>query len=250
MSFSPRISVILTAWNRPQYLDEQVQAILGQTVAPHEIVLWYNKPSKRLGLFSRKLSFKFAGADRVKKIVCDFNFGIFPRFCMVPCLEGEYVCVFDDDTIPGKRWFENCLHYVDADKCVLGTIGLRYLAFDKGRVETEKPRMGWEACNKSLEFVDIVGHAWLFRKAWIKHFWEEPPLLLTFGEDIHLCSMFARHGIRAACPPHPVDDKSLWGSTAPERGLDKVAISSKDRSKDYLSVVQYEIQMGYRPILL
>jgi len=60
-----------------------------------------------------------------------------------------------------------------------------------------------------------------------------------------------RHGIRAACPPHPLDNKSLWGSVRPELGIDKVAISiNKKRSKDFWDVVKYEIENGYKPILL
>jgi len=63
--------------------------------------------------------------------------------------------------------------------------------------------------------------------------------------------MLQRHGIRAACPPHPEDDKSLWGSVKPNLGVDKVAIScSSDKSADFWKVVQYEILNGYKPIML
>jgi len=63
--------------------------------------------------------------------------------------------------------------------------------------------------------------------------------------------MLQRHGIRSACPPHPQDDKSLWGSVKPERGVDKVAIScSSDKSVEFWRVVKDEIEGGYRPILL
>jgi len=251
MGSSPSISVILTAWNRPQYLEEQVEAVLSQSILPHEVVLWYNQPSKRLGVFNKKQHLDFKNAKRVKKIICDYNFGITPRFSIAPCLDGEYICIFDDDTIPGNRWFENCLNHIDQKKCVLGTIGLRYLSVENGTVETEKPRMGWEANNEQIEFVDLVGHSWFFRREWAKFFWEEDPALKIFGEDIHFCSMLSRNGIRSACPPHPVSDKTLWGSIAPERGVDKVAISiSKDRSREYYQAVQHEIKRGYKPVLL
>lgn len=246
---SEKISVILTAWMRPQYLEEQVERVLGQSVPPTEIILWYNQPPKRLGFLERKQRVSFKNDRQVKKIICDHNFGIIPRFSLAACLEGDYVCIFDDDTMPGERWFENCLRYVDSQRCILGTIGLRYLSRDS--VKTEKPRMGWEGMNRGLEFVDLVGHSWFFRRRWARYFWDEEPLLHTFGEDIHFCAMLQRHGIRAACPPHPEDDRTLWGSVKPERGVDNVAIScSSDRSADFLRVVQYEISKGYRPILL
>lgn len=251
MAPSPLISVILTAWNRPQYIEEQVEAVLSQTVKPHEIVLWYNQPPKKHGLFKQTHLTDFNDSKKVKKIICDYNFGITPRFSIAPFLDGEYICIFDDDTIPGTRWFENCLQYIEEEKCILGTIGLRYLSLDKGSVVTEKPRMGWEAKNEKLEFVDLVGHSWFFRRDWAKFFWWEEPLLKTFGEDIHFCAVLSKNGIRSACPPHPPSEKQLWGSLYPERGIDRVAIStSKDRSRDYYHVVRHEISKGFKPILL
>jgi hypothetical protein len=246
---SASISVILTAWQRPQYLEEQVERVLSQSVPPGEVVLWYNQPPKRFGVLERRQLLDFKNGRHVRKIVCDHNFGIVPRFTLAACLEGEYVCIFDDDTLPGERWFENCLNHVDAEQSILGTIGLRYLSREEMR--TEKPRMGWEGMNEKLEFVDLVGHSWFFRRRWAPYFWEEEPLMRSFGEDIHFCAMLQRHGIRAACPPHPEGDRSLWGSLRPERGVDSVAIScSSNRGQDFLRVVQYEIAKGYRPILL
>ncbi len=249
-SQNPSISVILTAWNRPQYLEEQVAAVLSQSIPPKEIVLWYNQPTKKLGLFQRKQKLDFANASKVRKIICDHNFGIMPRFTLAACLESDYVCIFDDDTLPGKQWFENCLRYVDRDKVILGTIGLRYLSLDNQKVQTEKPRMGWEGRNENLAYVDLIGHSWFFRREWAKYFWKEEPIVRTFGEDIHFCALLQRQGIRTACPPHPENQRELWGSLKPERGIDKVAISSKDRDKDYYKVVSHEIACGFKPMLM
>jgi cellulose synthase/poly-beta-1,6-N-acetylglucosamine synthase-like glycosyltransferase len=244
----PKVSVILTAWLRPQYLEEQVERVLGQTVTPHEVVLWYNKPPKAMGLVERKQLVSFKNDRHVKKILCDYNFGIIPRFTLASALEGEYVCVLDDDTMPGKRWFENCLNYVDREKVICGTIGLRFLS--KTLLKTQKPRMGWEGMNETLEYADLVGHSWFFRREWARYFWDEEPACRTFGEDIHFCAMLQRRGIRSACPPHPKGDTSLWGSLKPERGVDRVAISSTDRSEDYWNVVRHEMENGYKPMLL
>lgn len=244
-----KISVILTAWRRPQHLEEQVECVLNQTVRPREIILWYNAPPRKLGIFERKHLVSFKHDKYVKKIICDYNFGIIPRFTLASCLESEYVCIFDDDTMPGERWFENCLNHVDSEQTLCGTIGLRYLS--KTELQTEKPRMGWEGMNEKLEYVDLVGHSWFFRREWAKYFWDEDPVSYTFGEDIHFCAMLQRQGIRSACPPHPQNDKSLWGSIKPDRGVDKVAIScSSDKSEEFWQVVKHEFKRGYKPILL
>lgn len=248
MSPGPNISVILTAWMRPQYLEEQVERVINQTISPTEIVLWYNKPPDRLGLLERKQLLCFRNDRYVKKIICDYNFGIIPRFALASALEGEYVCIFDDDTMPGERWFENCLHYVDSEKVLCGTIGLRFLS--KTEPVTQKPRMGWEGMNTELEIVDLVGHSWFFRREWAKYFWDEEPPSRTFGEDIHYCAMLQRRGIRAACPPHPENNRSLWGSVKGHLGVDRVAISNKDRMEEYARVVRHEMARGYKAILL
>ncbi|MBN1382602.1 MAG: glycosyltransferase [Deltaproteobacteria bacterium] len=245
----PSISVILTSWARPQYLEEQVERILNQSVKPVEIILWYNKPPNKLGIFERKQLIRFKNDRYVKKILCDYNFGIVPRFTLASCLEGEYVCIFDDDTMPAERWFENCLEHVDKDRVICGTIGLRYLS--RTDLKTEKPRMGWEAMNRKLEIVDTIGHCWFFRREWARFFWDEEPLMRTFGEDIHFCAMLQRHGIRSACPPHPSGDRSLWGSVKPELGVDNVAISVRsDRSMDFWKIVRHELERGFKPVLL
>jgi hypothetical protein len=246
---SPKISVILTAWLRPKLLEEQTARILGQTISPHEVVLWYNMPPKKLHFLERKQLVSFKNDRHIKKIICDHNFGIIPRFSLASCMEGDYICIFDDDTMPGECWFENCLNYVDTQRVVCGTIGLRYLS--KSELRIEKPRMGWEAMNTSLEYVDLVGHSWFFRREWAKYFWDEEPLLRNFGEDVHFCAMLQRHGIGVACPPHPKNNNLLWGSVKPELGIDRAAIScSSDKSKEFWQVVNHEINRGYKPILL
>jgi len=242
------VSVILTAWQRPQLLEEQVERVLNQTIQPDEIILWYNSPPKRLGFFDRKQRVSFKNDKYVKKIICDHNFGIIPRFNLAACLKNEYVCIFDDDTMPGTKWFENCLRYVDSKNAMCGTIGLCYLSTENHRVETEVPRMGWDGMNRKFEFVDLVGHSWFFRREWAPYFWDTEPVSRTFGEDIHFCAMLAKRGIRVGCPPHPPNERELWGSVNGKLGIDKVAISNKDRTMEYWQCVQTAIDNGYVPI--
>ena len=244
----PKISVILTAYRRPHLLEEQVQRVLEQSVPPHEVVLWYNQPPEFLGLMRRKQRLEFRNSDRVRKIVCDHNFGIVPRFLMASCLEGEYVCIFDDDTMPGRRWFENCLQHVDCQRAMCGTIGLRFTSDREPKVE--KPRMGWEGCNERFEFVDLVGHSWFFRREWARYFLEEEPVIQSFGEDFHFCAMLQRHGIRVGCPPHPKVEPELWGSLKGHLGIDNVAISRvSDRTAEFTQVLRHEVSHGYRLLM-
>ena len=65
-SSSSNITVILCAYNRPQFLDEQIIAIRQQSVPVSDIWLWYNQGSEP----QKPLS-------DVKVAYCNYNF----KFC-------------------------------------------------------------------------------------------------------------------------------------------------------------------------
>ena len=52
------------------------------------------------------------------------NWGVWPRFLFCAEFKSEYVCVFDDDTIPGSRWIENCLKTMNSTPGLLGANGV------------------------------------------------------------------------------------------------------------------------------
>lgn len=86
---SAKISAVLTAWMRPQYLEKQVDAVMSQSVRPSEVVLWYNLPKNRLLARKRKHFLEFKGSEKIQRIICSHNFGIIPRFALAACLESE-----------------------------------------------------------------------------------------------------------------------------------------------------------------
>jgi hypothetical protein len=131
-----------------------------------------------------------------------------------------YVCVFDDDTIPGERWLENCMETMKTNEGLLGTVGLIY-PNPKPPHESSyyEPyfRLGWPDGGNNSEpmQVDLVGHSWFFKKEWLSHMVRElpDPKYNTCGEDMHFSYMLQKYaGIPTFVPPHPHNDKSLWGS--------------------------------------
>ena len=139
------------------------------------------------------------------------------------------MCVFDDDTIPGRRWFENCMTTMDKKEGLLGTVGL---TFTKNDEYWPINRVGWPNPNTEITQADFLGHAWFFKREWLSAFWRELPTLdqpMIVGEDMHFSAMLQKYlGINTYVPPHPPNDKELWGSmpeTAWEIGQDANAIS-------------------------
>ena len=56
--------------------------------------------------------------------VCNTNFGVWARFAFALNALGTYVCIFDDDTIPGRKWLENCLTESKKQRGLYGTRGI------------------------------------------------------------------------------------------------------------------------------
>jgi hypothetical protein len=210
------ITVILNGYKRPQFLNEQINAIQNQTIKPKEIMLWQNNSE----------GFENIIPDNIVTAVSNKNLGVWARFSYALNAKTEYICIFDDDTIPGSKWFENCLETMKTHEGLLGTIGLIYQYPNRYRPNT---RYGWDNPNEETIQVDIVGHCWFFKREWLTSFWRElPPLGIDIvGEDMHFSYTLQKYlGLNTYVPPHPKDDKEMWGSIKGwEMGTEKNALS-------------------------
>lgn len=219
------VTVVLNGFKRPQHFIQQMDAVLNQTVKPKEIFFWQNGTNV-----------EFPGASNfVTKAASNKNFGVWARFAFALNAKTEWICIFDDDTMPGNRWFENCLNSMKEKEGLMGTIGIR-IHGDKGMYPLK--RYGWshnppyDWNNENIMEVDFVGHSWFFKREWLSYFWRELPdknHSMLIGEDMHFSYMLRKYGnINTYVPPHPSGDRSLWGSqpeTAWGIGTDSAAIS-------------------------
>jgi hypothetical protein len=216
------ITVVLTVYKRPHTLVEQLRAVQSQTIPPREIFIWQNMAE---GYSMPEIPAELM--TNVSIIKSSKNFGVWARFAVSLLANTEYVCVFDDDTIPGKKWFENCLTSMAIKPGLYGAVGLRYHSMDY----YSATRHGWPSCNSDIEEVDIVGHSWFFKRNMLSSLWQFTPdytKLLTFGEDIAFSCFLQHKGIRTYVPPHPKSDLEMFGSipaTAWKYGEEDVGIS-------------------------
>ena len=234
------ITAILNGYKRPQFLKEQVDAINNQTIKPTEIMLWQNCVDG----FDTTLTSELVTAN------CNKNLGVWARFAFALNAETEYICIFDDDTIPGPRWFENCLQTMKTHEGLLGSIGLVYNNVNGYLPNT---RHGWANPNNKVEQVDIVGHAWFFKREWLSTYWRElPPLGFNIvGEDMHFSYMIQKYlGLNTYVPPHPPHAPEMWGSLKGwEMGTEKNGLSltpaNINKMNDYY---KYLIDKGFKII--
>ena len=211
------ITVILNCYRRPYNLKMQVDAIRAQSVKPVQIWLWINYHEDNKDFDPHLL-------DVDKVFSNNYNWKFYGRFAAALLADTEYIAIYDDDTVPGKRWHENCLETMKTHEGILGSAGIilksdQYINHD---------RCGWPTQNKVTTEVDLVGHAWFFKREWLKYLWQEKPVTWDNGEDIQFGFMAKVHGgIPTYCPPHPPEDRDLHGSIlGNELGIDDKATST------------------------
>ena len=211
------ITVILNAYRRPHNLKMQIDAIRAQTTKAAQIWLWVNAHPDNDGY-----DFKSLDVDRV--FHNDHNWKFYGRFAAALLADTEYIAIFDDDTVPGSKWFENCLSTMTTNEGILGSAGVIL----NGKRYVQHDRCGWPSQNEEVTEVDLVGHAWFFKREWLKYLWQEKPTTWDNGEDIQFAFMAKIHGgIPTYCPPHPPSDREMHGSVlGNELGIDDKATST------------------------
>lgn len=232
--------MVLNVYRRSKYFPMQMKALLEQSITPWEILVWENGEDKIPQEFR----------DKVITSRADQNFGVWARFAYALNAKGEYILVLDDDTIPGKGWIENCLETLRVSPGILGTRGLKFSSRHSYAGYSE---VGVYSPNEEIERVDIVGHAWFFKRDLLGAFWAEYPNRFVedlSGEDIHFSYAVQKVlGLGTFVPPHPAGKEELWGSSpilAESLGSDEAAISSSsDALGRFERAYRHYISLGF-----
>jgi hypothetical protein len=221
-----QITVILSGYKRAYTIEEQYNAIKNQTVKDVDIFYWVNLTSDSVNIPQQII-------NDTHSIISNTNFGVWGRFALALNAITPYICIIDDDTIPGTKWLENCLNTFQTHQGVLTTRGV--IANPEHERKYPLPESytahGWCKPNKEILRVDMGCHCWFFPKEILRGFWLEMPqhIPMNYGEDMHLSYVAQKHfNLNTYIPPHPEDDLELWGSqpeTASKYGTDIAAIS-------------------------
>jgi len=227
---------------RPDYFREQLSAILNQTILPYEIIVGHivNK---------RTPEYDFTGIDKV--ISYEFDPGFHTKFVTALTAQGDFVAIFDDDTIPGKRWLENCLNSFEKQEGLYGPFGVK-ITNPSYRRPIRVSGFNHQS-DKSVE-VDFMGQSWFMPYSYLHYMWIEQPPFYNNAEDIFFSYQLQKYGnIKVYVPPHS-DNPETWGSTKPEYGLDGVAISIRkydehNKLRDEM-VRQLIEERGWKPLYI
>lgn len=244
MDQSSEVSVVLNVFRRSRHFPAQLKAIRQQSVSPREILVWENGEEGIPENLREYLT--VARASR--------NFGVWARFAYALNATSEFICVIDDDTIPGKDWLKNCLTTFAQTPGLLGTRGLTFESANNYSINRES---GVYAANEETTRVDIVGHSWFFRREWLAAYWAEyatkfdSPLA---GEDIHFSYAIQKHfSLPTLVPPHRITHPDEWGSDskyAREIGEEFVAISKGAKAMQvFENALQHYRKLGFKTMI-
>lgn len=228
------VTVILNGYRRPHSLAEQYEAIQNQTYKDINVMFWGNYHADTFNDFPNEILSKCTTA------FCNNNLGVWARFAFALNAFTEYVCMLDDDTIPGKKWIAHCIDNIRSTEGLIGGRGVRFVNDNY----TTYPACNYEGVgcgNKEIKRVDIVGHSWFFKRDWLRFYWLDMPAtpLPCGGEDMHFSYVLQnRLGLYSYIPSQPTDDTDLWASLNPSKyGEDSVATSRT--AEGYLQANQY-----------
>jgi len=233
-----KITTILQLWKRPSYFNEQLEAIRGQSVKSDKIVCVQNEDVS---------GEEFNFPEDVNIIRSKENKKFHFRFAVGLTEDTEYLAFFDDDTIPSKEWYKNCIETIEKHDCICVSNARDVLP--DGR---QTCPAGWGVPNDKEVKCWFGGHAWFFKKKNLKYMWYDDVYEYTNGEDVMLSAnawLYAK--IPTYCPPHPINNKDLWGSLkGKELGSDKVAswITNPTHFSERVKLINYYLERGWKPI--
>jgi hypothetical protein len=235
------IAVVLNVYKRVELLTTQIEAISKQSITPSTIYIWNNSGNKIILHFTPVLPIFIIDANH--------NFGVWARFSFALNLKETFVALIDDDTIPGEKWFENCLNHIGDGKRLLGTRGLRFLSNNN---YSPYESFGWDSPNDQLVEVDIIGHSWFFKRTILGTFWRYYDHRYNddfCGEDIHFSFSIQQLGLKSFVPPHKSGYYEEWGSDpnfAKTFGTAEVAISSSPKAiSKFTDAYRHYLQKGF-----
>jgi glycosyltransferase involved in cell wall biosynthesis len=239
-----QVAVVLNVYKRASIFRDQLNAINNQTIKPIEILVWEN------GNETVPPDLK----DGIKIARSNHNFGVWARFAYALNASADFICVLDDDTIPGNRWIENCLQTI---KETPGLLGARGVIFDNKHSYSMNHDVGIYKPNEQTTQVDIVGHSWFFKKEWLYKFWsnaDEKFQNELAGEDIHFAYVMQKFlGLPTLVPKHPIQDMSLWGANPKlskkyGSGIESISISPSSLKK-FENALKHYRNLGFLTLI-
>lgn len=232
-----KLNAILTVWKRNN-LEEQIEKVWAQSLKPNRVIIWQNESHIDIEPILKKFPF-------VEHVHCkDTNFKFHGRFTLPLLFDSNdvtHTAIFDDDTIPNPGWLNHAVNWCEKLNGLIGGNGRNYGGGGGGLCDGKY--------NNDPIRMDIIGHCWVFRTAWVRDMFREPTLSFDNGEDIHFCASNQIYGGRQAyLPPQPINQPSVWADTKWQYGNDQFRTCDQPNHGSLRQeICDYWIAKGWKP---
>lgn len=211
MMMDKNITVVLSSWRRPLFLQEQIERFTSQSVPPAEIWVWADRSEE-----NASFDFNSISADRIFRNTT--NLGVYGRFAVALLARTRYIAIFDDDMMPAPGYLENCLETIHRHAGIIAAAGIRFLSSDY----RDCIKFGWLKRTPTVAEVDVGCNGWFFEGSWLNYLWREPPFNWANGEDMRFAFLAQKYGqLKTFTPPQ---DDDLRIAAVRTLGLDQVAL--------------------------
>lgn len=223
MSLSQTVTVVLNGFRRQHTLGEQIAALKSQSHPIQKIMYWNLKSNARRYQPDYKLLLK----EDIEYAETSHDYGVWGRFSFALNANTAFVCIIDDDIMPGKDYIKNCVQCFQDKPGIYGALGN---AINKSN--NRKSLFGWKGRhNETVQQVNYLYQTWFMPLQALNAFWSRPvPEKLSknrhIAEDIHLSLMAKKQlNLNTYVVPHPAGNKRKWGNiTGHSHGLDAYAV--------------------------
>lgn len=207
-------TAVICLWKRDKYIVEQVDAIEAQTIKPKSIIILKNENHI-------KIPDCVTANINVKVINSNIN-NLYFRWLIPYLIDTEFVCIFDDDVIPGSQWIERCLNASAKNDLLIGASGRKY------KEDKQPPWISINPTNgKEFVYCDWVCNSYFFKSEWVKYIvkWQRFNNSIDTLDDIHLAQSLRFNGnIKSAVLVQPNNEQEKSGNNKKEYGRDEHAL--------------------------
>lgn len=231
-------SAIITVWKRKEYLKQQIKAIKEQTIPPYEIIVIKNEN------FITEEFIKSISSD-IKIIQSEIN-SLYLRFACSYIANGNYICIFDDDVIPGELWIANAIRACENYNALVVPRGRIYNKAGKYNffksVQPSVTDKNCISCSNSDIFCDWGCNSYFFKREWVGYILSSIRYKNSFKtyDDIQLAtSLFIYASINCVVPMQPDFDDRFNGNIENSYGNDDFAVWKTNSNEHFFNRKNY-----------
>jgi len=241
------VTVVVATFRRGHLLRPQLQALADQSMRVRDILLWVNdwQGSSNLHDHEAEVQYNFIRA-RV-------NFGPWVRFLIANEVQTKYVCILDDDCIPGPGWIEACVKRLEEmeaneEQAVICAAGRVFQGDDPNAYSV----VDAEHRNTDEELVDEGTKGWLMHTGMLDVFQTIPRAQSPVGWGMHMAAACQLAGVFQIVLPQSDDGRTVGALPVPddEHSLSKMMPGYTDARQHAYQYYRDKQVAGWVPLML